>query len=481
MKMTWTPVIGSLMIAACGCSANESPTRPAFAQETETPANVSTSSKLENLWTRPNGSDWPVFLGPTGDSKSPETGILTDWSAGKLKIVWQRELGEGYGIGSVSRGRFFQFDRFGDTARLYCLNAETGKQLWQFEYDTAYRDVIGYNNGPRCSPLVDGNRVYIFGSEGKLHCVDAENGGVIWHVDTTREYDVVQNFFGVTSTPAIEGELLICMVGGSPPGSPRLYASGGELDGNGSGVVAFDKYTGEVKYEITDQLASCASIKTATIGERRWGFAFCREGLVGFESVSGQQDFFYPWRAEKLESVNASMPVVVGDEVFISEAYQIGSSLLKVEPGGYQVVWNDNERRRDKAMRTHWNTPIHIDGYLYGCSGRNEPDAELKCVEWKTGKTMWRDQLPMKVRERSSLMYVDGHFVCLGEFGTLKLFKANPRRYELVTEVVLREETADAEPRPLLRNPCWAAPILAHGLLYVRGDDRLVCLELIPQ
>ncbi len=446
----------------------------------------SDEDQLPSLWTRRRGADWPGFIGPNRDSKSLEKGIITDWRDGKLKIVWQRPLGTSYGIGSVSQGRFFQFDRIGANAVLYCLSAESGTKLWSFEYRSDYRDTLGYNNGPRCSPIVDGNRVYIYGAEGMLHCLRATDGEVIWKVDTQKQFGVVQNFFGVGSTPEIDGDLLICMVGGSPPDSPELYASGGAVEGNGSGLVAFNKHTGEIVYKVSDELASYSSMKLATIGERRWGFAFCRGGLVGFEPSTGKVDFRYPWRAKLLESVNASTPVVVNDEVFISETYAIGSSLLRVKPGGHDIVWKDDNRMREKAMRTHWNTAIHVDGYLYGCSGRNEPDAELRCIEWKTGQVMWIDQLPAEIRERSSLLFVDGHFVYLGELGSLKLLKANSRKYEQVTEVTLRRDGAgvdpiDGGPARLLRSPCWAAPILSHGLLYVRGDDRLVCLDLIPE
>lgn len=456
--------------------------------------------ELPSLWTRKQGIDWPIFLGPTRDSKSPETGILTDWSDGKLKVVWQHALGTSYGIGTVSKGRLFQCDRYGDQVRLYCLNAETGDELWWFEYPTDYSDLVGYNNGPRCSPIVDGNRVYSFGAGGMLHCLRAADGKLIWKLDTAEKYHVVKNFFGVGSTPAIEGDLLICMVGGSP--SPyevdgelatapsNVYAADGDVSSNGTGVVAFDKFTGKVVYETADELASYASIQLASIGDRRWGFAFCRGGLVGFDPAKGQVDFHYPWRSGLLESVNASMPVVVGDEVFISETYSIGSSLLKVRPGGYEVVWQDDPKVREKAMRTHWNTPIYVDGYLYGCSGRNPPDANLRCIEWKTGQVMWEvpDQrnLAGAIRERSSLLHVDGHFVFLGELGTLRLLKVNPKKYDLVSEIVLRRDEGDPDPIDggpprLLKYPCWAAPVLSHGLLYVRGDDRLVCLELIPE
>ena len=219
----------------------------------------------------------------------------------------------------------------------------------------------------------------------------------------------------------------------------------------------------------------------ATIEGRRWCFAFCRGGLVAFDPDTGTIDFHYPWRDRNLESVNASTPVVVGSEVFISETYGPGSSLLRVKPGGFDIVWRDDLRRRKKAMQAHWNTPIYYEGYLYGCSGRNPPDAELRCVEWSSGKVMW--SVPTGIR--SSMMFADGYLIALGERGTLQLIKANPQRCDIVAEVALRNEAGNSQslgltPPSLLRYPCWAAPILAHGLLYVRGADRLVCLELIP-
>ncbi len=245
--------------------------------------------------------------------------------------------------------------------------------------------------------------------------------------------------------------------------------------------MAFDKLTGEVKYKLTDELASYAAPQLATIDGRRWCFVFARGGLVGFDPKMGKVDFHYPWRAKILESVNASSPVVVGDEVFISETYGPGSSLLRVKPGGSDVVWQDG-KRRNKAMQTHWNTAVYHDGYLYGSSGRHASNADLRCIDWKTGEVQWTKE----GLTRSSLMYVDGHFVCLSEDGTLRLLKANPKQYEVVASAVLvnkaapRDAFTGRQPQ-LLKPPCWAAPILSHGLLYVRGEDKLVCLELIPQ
>jgi outer membrane protein assembly factor BamB len=423
---------------------------------------------------QPGGVDWPCFLGPTHDGKSAETGILAEWPEAGPPVVWQRELGVGYGMGSVAEGRYYHFDRHEDEARLTCRDAATGESLWEFGYPTDYEDYLGYNNGPRCSPVIDQGRVYLYGAEGMLHCVDAEDGTPIWNVDTARRFGVVQNFFGVGSTPVVEGDLLIAMVGGSPAESQEAGRYDmGRVEPNGTAIVAFDKRTGTVRYTAGNELASYAVPQLATIDGRRWGFLFARGGLIGFEPRSGSIDFHFPWRSRLHDSVNASTPVVVGNEVFITETYGPGSALLRVKPGGYDVVWQDPPGR-DKAMQAHWNTPIFHEGYLYGSSGRHKSNAELRCIEWTTGKVIWSEPY----LTRASLLYVDGHFVCLGEDGVLRLVEATPQAYRPKGEVVLRDESTG---EPLLREPAWAAPILARGLLYVRGRDRVVCLRLIAE
>lgn len=461
----WT-ALGCLLLAGCG---NE----PAPADETAADAPRGAPAKI----TKAPGVDWPKFLGPTGDSKSPETGILTKWPKEGLKIVWEKKLGTGYAPPTISGGKVFLFDRFGDMARIYALDAKNAGEVWRYEYPTEYEDYFGYNNGPRCSPIVDGQLVYAFGADGMLVCVRADTGKLVWKVDTAKDFGVAQNFFGVGSNPVVEEDNLIVMVGGSPPGTRDVTVA----EGNGSGIVAFDKLTGEVKYKITDELASYASLKTATIGGRRFGLAFCRGGLVGFEPASGKVDFHFPWRARSLESVNASVPVVAGNEVFISETYGPGSALLSVAPGKFEVVWQDDERKRAKAMQTHWNTPIEVDGYLYGSSGRHLSNAELRCIEWKTGKVRWS----VPGLTRMSLTYIDGHFLCLGEEGLLLLIKANPEKFEQVAKMNLvppriGPQGEGSTAASLSMDPFWAAPVVSHGKLYIRGNGKLACLELIP-
>ncbi|MEC7500914.1 MAG: PQQ-binding-like beta-propeller repeat protein [Planctomycetota bacterium] len=440
-------------------------------------AEAADSDRLpEDLATRQAGVDWPGFLGSNGNGKSPEQGIITSWPAAGPRKVWELPLAEGYAMPVVARGRLLVFDRVGGQARLRCMHSETGDHLWSFTYETAYEDMYGYSNGPRCSPVIDGNRVFIFGPEGMLHCLRVSDGTLLWKVDTTRQFGVVPNFFGVGSTPVIHGDLLITQIGGS--GADAADTPGGpseRLNGDGTGVVAFDKRTGKVVYTLSNELASYASPTLARAGGRNWCFVFARGGLIGFNPDQGEFDFYYPWRAKIRESVNASNPVVVNNRVFISETYGPGSALLEFSPGEVRTVWQDSPKKRRKAMQTHWNTPISHKGFLYGSSGRHSANAELRCIDWETGEVQWSE----KGLARCSLLYVDGHLLCLGEYGKLRLLRANPKKFDQVAETVLLDDDPGESNRPL-QYPAWAAPILSHGLLYVRGRDRLICLELIP-
>jgi hypothetical protein len=120
-----------------------------------------------------------------------------------------------------------------------------------------------------------------------------------------------------------------------------------------------------------------------------------------------------------------------------------------------------------------------IDGYIYGCSGRNGPDTDFRCVRFDDGEVQWFDR--DHERQRSSVLAVDGYLIVLGEAGRLELIRPNPKELTVLASAELGELASPLDGEPLLRYPCWAAPVLAHGLLYLRGENHLLCLELIPE
>ncbi|MCC7084511.1 MAG: PQQ-like beta-propeller repeat protein [Pirellulales bacterium] len=418
------------------------------------------------------GSDWPDFLGPLRNGKSTERGLPTHWPKDGPPILWQQPIGATYAAPTIRDGRLFHFARMGDVARLSCHNAETGDLLWKSEYTSDYSDLLGYNNGPRATPLVDGSHVFTFGAEGILQCVRVADGQMLWRIDTTKQFHVVKNFFGVASTPLVWNDLLLVNVGGSPPSGPEnVYAASGRVKTNHCAIAAFDIATGKLRWTTGDDLASYASPVLARVNDRDIVFIFARAGLLAIDPNQGKALAQFPWRAKRLESVNASSPVVVGNEVFVSETYELGSALVRFTGQTFEEVWTDRARPRQRTLALHWNTPIVHCGYIYGSSGYHAPEAELRCVEWNTGKVMWsKPDLG-----RCSLLLVEDSLVCLSEDGTLRLIRATPKQYDELAQWELVGEGG----APLIKYPAWTVPALARGLLYVQGSDQLVCLELL--
>ena len=418
--------------------------------------------------------DWPSFLGPTHNAVSTETKLRR-----KLPppLIWEFSKGTGYASPAIAGDRLVFLHREGNEENVDCLNPETGAGYWQFHYPTAFEDRYGYNNGPRSSPVIDGERVYTVGAEGKIHCLSLASGKVVWKRDLRAEYKVRQDFFGTASTPLIEGDQLIVNVGA--PGGPC--------------VAALDKATGAEVWRAGNEWGpSYASPVPAVVHGKRRVFVFAggesdppTGGLMSIDPTNGKVDFVFPWRSRSRESVNASCPVVFDNKVFISASYRTGGALLEVQPDfTHKVLWSTSE------FGLHFNTPIYRDGYLYGFDGRNEPDASLACVEVATGKVAWREktqwtetfELRGEQRQQSlsifrgSLLAADGQFLCLGEMGHLLWMDLTPKRYKEISRAWL-----------FAARESWALPVLSRGLLYVvqntrdiiNGDGpRLLCYDL---
>lgn len=384
--------------------------------------------------------DWPQFLGPARNGISAETDLAATWPKQGPPRVWEREVGEGFSGPAVAGDRLILFHRVGDEEVVECLEAATGKGQWKYASPTNYRDAFGKGDGPRSTPLIAGGRVWTLGPTGTLTCLDLETGKKVWSRALLEDYRVRRSFFGVGTSPLLEGNLLLLNVGG-----------------RGAGIVAFDKDTGKEVWKATDQDASYASPVAATIDGVRQAIFFTRAGLVSLDPAGGAVRFAKPWRSRIDASVNAASPVVVGDLIFLTACYGTGAVLLRAKKDGVEEVW-----KSDEVLSCHFGTPVYRDGFLYGFHGRQEEGGVLRCIEMKTGKVRWTQE----GFGCGSLIEVGGRLILLSEKGDLVLAAANPDKYEEISRAAV------------LTNPCRAPIALADGRLYARDNKKLGCWNL---
>ena len=404
--------------------------------------------------------DWTRFLGPTMDGISTETKISRKLPP---KLLWELRKGTGYTSPAIQRDRLVYLHRNGGQEFIECLHTETGEQHWQTSYTTTYEDRYGYNNGPRSSPVIEGDRVYTLGAQGVLHCLALDSGKTVWKRNVNEDYKVPQDFFGTAGTPLVEGSLIILNVGA--PGGPC--------------VVALDKSTGKEAWRAGKEWGpSYASPVAASIHGKRRVMVFAggesqppAGGLMSIDPANGKVDFAFPWRSRSYESVNASCPrVIEGNKVFVSASYRAGGALLEILPDfSHKVLWTAGD------FGMHFSTPVYRDGFLYGFEGRNEPDATLACLDVATGKVVWREGLewtetvdvngqPRALQMspyRGSLLQVDGAYLCGGERGHLLWLDLTPKGVKILDRAWL-----------FFADQTWALPVLSHGLLYVSQNSR---------
>ncbi len=426
-------------------------------------------------------ADWPRFLGIHADCKSQETGLLDEWPKEGPPLEWKKVVGTGYSAPSVSNGNLVLHHRIKREEVVESMNPLTGKTVWTFKYPSNYIDPFGYNNGPRCTPILTQDRCYILGAEGKLYCIGMQDGREIWMRDTAKDFNIPEAFFGVGSTPLLEDDKLIVMVGGQPnSGVVAFEASTGKTIWENVGKKTWDGerktgWRGEpyIQWREYEKQASYASPVAATIHGQRHILCLMRQGLVSLNPDTGEENFHFWFRARVNESVNAMNPVVSGDTILISAAYyRVGSVLLKVAPGGRSVT----ETWRSRALEVHWTTPVLHNGNLYAFSGRNEPDARFRCVEMATGKLVWdQDEswrksylAPPEKYGRGSAILADNKLIVMGEAGQLGLFRPNPGMAEEISKFQV----------PEMKYPCWTAPVLSNQKLYLRSESRLICYDL---
>ena len=384
--------------------------------------------------------DWPQILGPARNGIYDGPPIVPSFPRTGPPQLWKRDVGAGFSGPAVVGGRLVLFHRVNAKETVEALDTLTGKTIWTLDYPTSYRDDFGFDEGPRAIPVVSGSRVFTHGADGMLTAIDFASGKRLWSVDTRQVFQAPKGFFGVASSPVVDGDRVLVNVGGK-----------------GAGVVAFDAASGKVLWQSSTDEASYSSPIVADINGQHTAVFFTRNGLLALDPASGAQRYQLRWRSRQAASVNSATPIVFKDQIFLSSSYSTGAVLLQVANNAVKPVWSGEE-----SMSNHYSTSVLKDGYLYGFDGRQEFGQTLRCVEFATGKVMWN----VDGFGAGSLLVADNTLVIMRESGELALASASPKAFAFRSRA------------QLLPRVVRAYPALSDAILYVRNERQLAAFDL---
>jgi hypothetical protein len=426
--------------------------------------------------------DWPQWLGPRRDGVWRETGILDRFPRGGPKVLWRTPIGGGYAGPAVAGGRVYVMDRvldkgarnddnpFARTAvagkeRVLCLDEANGKVLWKHEYPCTYE--ISYPAGPRTTPVVRDGRVYALGAMGNLLCLDAANGRVIWSKDFQRAYDAPVPLWGWAAHPLLDGDKLICLVGGE-----------------GSIAVAFDRKDGKeiwraLSFENSStQLGYCPPMIYRAGGKRQL-IIWHPEAVNSLDPETGKVYWSQPFKANA--NLTVSTPRLEGNHLFVTSFYN-GAMMLDLdekEPAARRVwrskVASEDFRRTD-TLNSIIPTPVLKDGYVYGvCSY-----GQLRCLRLEDGKRLWSTlkatcsgDEPERWANAFLIPQGDRYFLP-NEKGDLIIARLTPDGYQEIDRAHILEPTGSAMGRRIL----WSHPAFANKHMIERNDKEIVCVDL---
>ena len=421
-----------------------------------------------------SADDWPQWLGPNRDGVWHEKGIVTKFPEKGLPVKWKAPVNLGYSGPAVANGRVYVTDYArdaGDTGndpgtrkelsgkeRILCLNAETGKIVWEHSYPCKYN--ISYPSGPRATPTVQGGKVYTLGSEGDLVCLDANDGKVVWTKELKSEYKVQTPIWGFCAAPLVDGKKLICLVGGE-----------------NSVVVAFDKDTGkEIWKALSAEEPGYSPPSIIQAGGVRQLIVWHTEAINGLNPETGEVYWSKPLKPEYGMSI--MIPQKHGDYLFASGIGNIGALLkLDATKPTAEIVWRG---RNDNAVYAANSTPI-IDetGTMYGADCQK---GQLRAVDLKTGDRLWETFAPTTGTRRGGhgtayIIRNGNRYVLFSETGDLILANLSAKAYDEISRFHLIDPTGECFGRDVV----WSYPAFANKCVYARNDKEIVCVSLAAE
>lgn len=431
------------------------------------------------------GEDWARWLGPSGDGVYHESGVIESIPAAGLPVKWRVPVAGGYAGPAVAAGRVYLFDYVASSGevvndpnsraqldgaeQITCFDAASGERLWQFEYACPYS--ISYPVGPRCTPTVDlaeptdngpadEGRVYTLGSEGHLHCLNASSGEVIWKRSFTEDFGAEVPLWGFAAHPLVDGDLLYCMVGGQ-----------------GQTVVAFDKHTGQTRW----QAASASAV------------GYCPPSII---EAGGKRQLII-WHADAIESLDPasgepfwSLPIKASFEMAIArpqrDGNQMYASAIRTESVLFELasdrpavtqLWRGKPK---EAVYCAISTPIFHDGMIYGTDCN---EGALFAVDAQSGQRLWKTFAPTQPEETRRVTHGNAfltrlagsdRYFLMSETGALVMAELTREGYRELGRFQVLEPTSEAFGRRVV----WSHPAYADRTAFVRNDRELVAVSI---
>jgi outer membrane protein assembly factor BamB len=425
--------------------------------------------------------DWPQWLGPKRDGVWREKGIVKKLPKDGPPVLWRHPVAEGYAGPAVANGKVYVADWTRDpnskrprsafdvaqqpgTERVLCLDEKTGKEIWSHSYDCPYR--VSYAAGPRCTPMVNEGKVYTLGAMGNLFCLDADSGKVIWSKDFPKDYGSKAPLWGFAGHPLIDGERLICVVGGKRKNTM---------------VAAFDKDSGKELWTSLDTLDAthgpgyCTPV-IAEVGKTRQVIVWYPEAVSGLDPKTGKELWTQPFQLKAGMAI--ATPRVYDDRVFLTAFYN-GPMMLQLsqDKPGARVLWKARDgvtERKTEGLHAVMCTPFLKDGFIYGiCSY-----GQMRCLKITSGERIWEDLHATGGKEErwgnAFLVQHEDQVFIFNEHGELIIAVLSPDGYEEISRAKILEPTNPLVNRPVV----WSHPAFANKHVYARNDKEVVCVDL---
>jgi hypothetical protein len=401
------------------------------------------------------GADWPQWRGPGRDGRAESPGLKMDWTTNPPRHLWSVEgMGEGYASLSVVGDRLYTTGNLPQGQSVICVDAKSQKVLWTSPM-TSDRPGHSYP-GARCTPSVDGDRLYAISSDGNIVCLNREDGSLIWKRSFVDDWNgKMMSIWGFSESPLIDGDRVLCTPGGE-----------------GAMMVALDKMTGREIWKTAVPYqgdrgkdgAAYSSIVISNAGGVKQYVQLIGRGLIGVRATDGNLLWGYDKVANDV--ANIPTPICFGDYVFASTGYQTGACLIKVSKARNGVVAKEEYFLNAKTFQNHHGGMIKDGDFIF--AGHQHGKGFPICIHVPTGKVRWGGNIRPVGNGSASVVEVNDQLIFRYEDGTVALINANPRKYEFLGSFTPEYQERES----------WAHPVVVGDKLYLREQNRLMCYQL---